>query len=273
MRNFGNTKLWCHLSLDTGEKFTNKDIREKPPVKINNFRELVQSVAKIANHNPDYSLFYRGQSKDYKLSSGSSSFYPTIFRIKDKSLTVKELAERYKTLSTCSEKLILRLEKLEIDNISKLKKFPELSWSILQHYEVCGTPLIDLTHSLRVAASFALNDAKEKAYIFIFAFPYPNGTISYSTEEELLNVRLLSACPSEALRPHFQEGYLIGSFPSITNKKQPFLDFGRRLVAKIEIPKKGFWGKDFHAIPKNALYPPDDEVELICTEIKSKYST
>jgi len=273
VRNFGSTKLWCHLSLDTGDRFTNKDIRESDPVLISTFRELVQSVARIANHNPDYSLFYRGQIKDYKLSSGSSSFYPTIFRSPGKSLSTKELTERYELLKECSDQLISRLDSLKIDNISKLKKFQELPWSILQHYEVCGTPLIDLTHSLRVAASFALNEAKDKAYIFIFALPYPNGTISYSTEEELLNVRLLSACPSEALRPHFQEGYLIGSFPSIVNKKQPSFDFGRRLVAKIEIPKKGFWGEDFHAIPKNALYPPDDDVESICSEIKTKYGT
>ena len=178
MRNFGSTKLWCHLSLDTGDRFTNKDIRESEPIQISTFRELVQSVARIANHNPDYSLFYRGQIKDYKLSSGSSSFYPTIFRSPGKSLSVKELAQRYETLKECSNELISRLDSLEIDNISKLKKFQELPWSILQHYEVCGTPLIDLTHSLRVAASFALNEAKENAYIFIFAFPYPNGTIS-----------------------------------------------------------------------------------------------
>lgn len=273
MRSLGSIKLWCHLSLDTGDTFTNKEIRESNPFKVGTFRELVQSVARIANHNPDYSLFYRGQPKDYKLSSGSSSFYPTIFRSPGKSLTGKELTNRYKTLNECSSELISRLETLEIDNLSKLKKFQELPWSILQHYGVCETPLLDLTHSLRVAASFALNEAKENAYVFVFAFPYPNGTISYSTEDELLNVRLLSACPSEALRPHFQEGYLIGSFPSIVIKKQPSFDFGRRLVAKIEIPKKGFWGKDFHAIPENALYPPNDEVESICSEIKNKYGT
>ena len=63
-----------------------------------------------------------------------------------------------------------------------------------------------------------------------------------------MNVRLLSACPADALRPHFQEGYLVGSFPIRSEKKQPQLDFARRLVAKIEIPKKGFWGRDFDAI-------------------------
>ena len=273
MRNFGNTKLWCHLSLDSGKRYTNKDIRKISPVKISTFRELVQSVARIANHNPDYSLFFRGQSKDYKLNSGSSSFYPTIFRSPGRSLQISELTNRYHLLEKCSNELIIELEKLKIDNINKLRKFPELAWSILQHYEVCGTPLLDLTHSLRVAASFALNNAKSNAYIFIFALPYPNGTISYFTEEELLNVRLLSACPSKALRPHFQEGYLVGSFPARAKKKQPFLDFGRRLIAKIQIPKNGFWGKDFHAIPQCALYPTNDDVENICTIIKDKNST
>ncbi len=273
LRNFGNTKLWCHLSLDSGEQFTNKEIRESAPAKIPDFRELVKAVARIANHNPDYSLFFRGQAKDYKLNSGASSFYSTILRSPGRSLTTKELEKRYKTLDTCASQLLSKLDGLDIDNINKLKKFPELPWSILQHYEVCGTPLLDFTHSLRVAASFALNEATDSAYIFVFAFPYPNGTISYSTEEELLNVRLLSACPAEALRPHFQEGYLLGSFPPRVNRKQPFLDFGRRLIAKFEIPKKSFWGKDFHAIPETALYPPDDEIEAICTEIKSKYGT
>ncbi len=261
------------MSLDTGKKFTNKEIRVSNPLKVENFRNLVQIIAKIANHNPDYSLFFRGQSRDNTLKSGSSSFYPTIFRSPGKSLSSNELKERYEILNKCSEILISKLGSLEIENINKLKKFSELPWSILQHYEVCGTPLLDFTHSLRVAASFALNGGNETAFIFVFAFPYPNGTISYSTEEELLNVRLLSACPSKAMRPHFQEGYLLGSFPACVKKKASFLDFGRRLVAKIEIPAKGFWGRDFPAIPQSALYPPDDEVELICREIKTKYST
>lgn len=273
MRNFGKTKLWCHLSLDSGEQFTNKEIRESAPAKIQNFRELVQAVAKIANHNPDYSLFFRGQARDYRLDSGSSSFYPTLFRSPGRSLSTRELEERYQKLEKCTNDLLSKLDDLGIDNINKLKKFPELPWSILQHYGVCETPLLDFTHSLRVAASFAINDAIDTANIFIFAFPYPNGTISYSTEEELLNVRLLSACPAEALRPHFQEGYLLGTFPPRVKRKQPLLDFGRRLIAKFEIPKKDFLSKDFHAIPRTDLYPPDDEIETICREIKSKYGT
>ena len=268
MRGFGNSKLWCHLSIKSGDKLSNKDIRLSSPLKVDTFRELVEVVAKIANYNPDYNLFFRGQTKDYKLDSGSSSFYPTIFRSPGRTLRVDELSDKFRLLKRYSEQLIEALEYHGIDNIKKLRKFPELSWSILQHYGVCETPLLDFTHSLRVAASFALNDAAESAYVFVFAFPYPNGTISYSTEDELLNVRLISACPSQALRPHFQEGYLLGTFPSVATRKQPSFDFGRRLIAKIELPKSGFWSEKFHAVPNDALYPVEDEVEKICNQLK-----
>ena len=76
-----------------------------------------------------------------------------------------------------------------------------------------------------------------------------------------------------ALRPHFQEGYLIGPFPSRVERKQPYLDFGRRLIAKIEISKKTFWDKNFPAIPQDALLPTKDEMAGICAKIKSQYGT
>lgn len=261
------------MSLKRGKRYTNKDIRLGNPERINTFRELVPTVARIANHNPDYSLFFRGQGKDYRLNSGSSSFYPTIFRNPGGSLSAKELNKRYRLLDRYSEELVTRLESPVIEGIKKLRKFPELQWSILQHYGVCDTPLLDVTHSLRVAASFALNLASERGYIFVFALPHPQGTITYSTEDELLNVRLLSACPSNALRPHFQEGFLVGTFPSRVKRKRSSLDFGRRLVAKIKIPKKSFWDGTFHAIPDDALCPKDDNMESLCSEIKSSSGT
>ena len=70
-------------------------------------RELVPTIAKIANYNPDYSLFYRGQHNDWRLNSGSSSFYPTIFRKPNGTLSESELSERYKTLDKRSQELVV----------------------------------------------------------------------------------------------------------------------------------------------------------------------
>lgn len=270
MRSLSKNKFWCHLSVRDGQRYTNRDIRQSRAIKVKSFRELVPLVARISNHNADHSLFYRGQSGDYKLASGASSVYPTIFRSPGGSLSKEELSSRYDKLEWCSEELLKILQKRKFDNIDKLKKFPELRWSILQHYGVCDTPLIDLTHSLRVAASFALNGTQSKGFILVFALPHPHGTITYSTEDELLNVRLLSAAPSKALRPHFQEGFLVGTFPATVDRKRPSLDLGVRLLAKIEIPKTGFWSNSFHAIPDEALYPVEDEIAIYCDSIIAK---
>ena len=68
-----------------------------------------------------------------------------------------------------------------------------MQWSILQHYEVCGTPLIDFTHSFRVACSFAqLENESDRAYIYVFGLPYITNRISINSEHDLINIRLLS---------------------------------------------------------------------------------
>ena len=272
MKSLGNNKLWSHLSLNSDERHRNKEIRERRAVKIYTYRSLVPTVARIANHNPGHSLFFRGQDKDYKLESGASSCYPTIFRTGKTVMSITQLRERYAILDQCSEELVRRLTKKKIEGIARLRKFEEIRWSILQHYGVCGTPLLDVTHSLRVAASLALNNAKQRAYVLIYALPHAQGTITYSTDEEILNVRLLGACPSDALRPHFQEGFLVGTFPSRVKRKHPSLDFGGRLVAKFEIPKKNFWDKDFQEIPADALYPAGDNMMSICSAIRADFT-
>lgn len=267
MRSLSNQRIWSHLSGSARETHTNREIRESKALYVRTFEELVPVVARIANHNPDYTLFFRGQNKDHVLKSGASSFYPTIFRSPGGRLTTRELHERLSKLDRYSKRLVSALEEQETDGIDKLKKFPELQWSILQHYEVCGTPLIDLTHSLRVAASFALNGAPSSGHVFAFALPHPQGTITYSTEDELLNIRLLSASPYSALRPHFQEGYLVGTFPSRPERKHASLDLGVRLVAKLKVPARGFWSRSFPEIPRDALRPKDDEIKIICKTI------
>ncbi|PQP34547.1 hypothetical protein C6A37_07230, partial [Desulfobacteraceae bacterium SEEP-SAG9] len=158
-----------------------------------------------------------------------------------------------------------------IDGHRDLKRRKLIQWSILQHYEVCDTPLLDFTHSLRVACSFAqLNNLSEKAYVFVFGLPYITNRISLNSEHDLVNVRLLSICPPEALRPHFQEGYLVGTDEITDNyDRKTELDFNNRLIVKFEIPtKRAFWGRGFHQIPERSLYPKSDPIRTLCEEIR-----
>ena len=270
MRGFtSEQRFWCHVSIKSGTKYTNQQIRESSPLKINKFIDLVKFIAELANENPDYSLFFRGQGKDHTLaSSGASTFYPTIFR-KEGTLSKEELAKRFDILNKCTDEFRKIYEAINKERFRKYNKFPELVWAVLQHYNVCDTPLIDVTQSYRVAASFAYHTKHKQAFIFVFAVPYPSGTISFSAEEEMLMIKLQNSCPPEALRPHFQEGYLLGNFPSRIDKKHAQLDFGKRLIAKIEIPRNK---REFRINPKLDLYPKNDETEKRCIAIKKQHN-
>jgi hypothetical protein len=236
---------------------------------VDNFGKLVEYTASLAYLNKDHLLFYRGQGIDYKNKNNKSTFYPSIYR--GDYLSKREIAHRFDILNQSASKLVEILSTRIKDGKKELKQKKYIQWSILQHYEVCGTPLVDFTHSLRVACSFAqLNNTNKFAYIYVFGLPYITNRISINSEHDLVNIRLLSICPPDALRPYYQEGYLAATSDVETeyNSKSE-LDFNRRLIMKFKIPNnKKFWGKDFSIIPESALYPKNDLFLGICKEIE-----
>ncbi len=255
------------------------EILKSAPFAVTTYDELVRNVAQIHHRNRNFTLFYRGQSTDHK-EDGKTVIMPSIYR-KKTGKTKLLLKENFKVLEEYSAELIKKLNDREkkLAGTVMLSKYPEIAWSILQHYEVCPTPLLDISHSLHVACSFAFDRNKgETGIIYVLGMPYVTDAIGYNSYEELVNIRLLSVCPPLAHRPFFQEGYLAGPFPNykldICGRIKQF-DFGRRLIAKFEIPiKKDFWGAGFTQIPVDKLYPKDDRVLDICNEIiKSKTKT
>jgi hypothetical protein len=121
-----------------------------------------------------------------------------------------------------------------------------------------------------VACSFAqLASTDPICHVYVLGFPYPTNRISINSEEDTVNIGLLSICPPAALRPYFQEGYMAGS-PDITTNFEikTELDFRNRLIAKFALPRaKSFRNSGFEATPKSALYPANDRVEVLCKEV------
>lgn len=246
-----------------------KDVASGDGFPVNTYRELVEYCAALAYLNKDHLLFFRGQGVDFKNKNDKSTFYPSIYR--GDYLPKREVEHRFDILNQASSKLVELLSERTKDGVGELKRKKYIQWSILQHYEVCGTPLIDFTHSLRVACSFGqLENVNDHAYIYVFGLPYITNRISINSEHDLINIRLLSICPPDALRPYFQEGYLAAT-SDIENEydSKSELDFNRRLIVKFRIPNsRKFWGKNFKIIPKSALYPQKDIFHSICKEIE-----
>lgn len=200
------------------------------------YRELVKKVAELCYWNMESLVFFRGQTFDYKNKAGNSTFYPSIYR--EDPLTDNEKRYRFKKLEEASRVLQKELKDQNISGWKEVSRWEAIQWALLQHYEVTQTPLIDVTQSLRVACSFAqYKNENNKAYVYAFGLPYLNSRITHNSEQELLYIRLLGIAPSIALRPHYQEGYLVGTDGITTDYyKKSELDLNNRLIAKFIIP-------------------------------------
>ena len=236
---------------------------------VSGYRELMHQVSKLSYLNKDYLLFFRGQGRDYRNKANASTFYPTIYR--GEKISRKELGMKFGILASSAQQLCDDLRRRNIDAHSDVKRRKCIQWSILQHYQVCATPLLDFTHSLRVACSFALLSSNaDHGYVSVFGLPYVTNRISVNSEHDIVNVRLLSICPPDALRPYFQEGYLAGTDEITTEyESKDELDFNNRLIAKFRLQRDDFWDPGFGPIPETALFPRDDQFEDICNKLKT----
>lgn len=90
-----------------------------------------------------------------------------------------------------------------------------------------------------------------------------------------MNIRLLSICPPDALRPYYQEGYLAGTDDITTDyDSKDELDFNNRLIAKFRLSRnKSFWGSGFSQVPEFILYPKNDRFKEICSSIQTEVGT
>lgn len=282
METIGTQTLWGLFDDEVDPKpVSNKVIRQSRGHFVNSYVELAHRVAALQFLNREHVLFFRGQKSDYKNSFGLSTIKPTIFRANSaKKLPLRRSLElRFAKLKRAEDLLVKRYRERELVGADRLLRYRLLTWSILQHYDVCPTPLLDVSQSLRIAASFATSEGADEGYVYVLAVPNLSGAVTASSEASMQIVRLSSACPPSAMRPHFQEGYLLGEYPEISDVppfgqyKHAELDFGRRLVAKLRFNPRTFWKSDaFPPLSIKALYPTGsrDPLEQLMIDLKEE---
>lgn len=278
METIGEQKIWsyCFEKQTKAAPARNTTIRKASGHRVDAFMELATKIAELQFMNRDYVLLFRGQSADHRNVAHNTTLKPSLFRPGKGGANpdAAELERRFDTLLLAEDELVRRYQFLGVDRLTRHRI---LRWSILQHYEVCPTPLLDVTHSIRIAASFASIGAKGNALLYVLGVPNLSGAITASAEGGLQIVRLSSVCPPSAVRPHIQEGYLLGEYPDLSNfeQKQHYahyeIDFGRRLVAKFSFDPAKFWrGREFPKVSEQALYPSakDDPLYKLALEVK-----
>lgn len=249
------------------------DVSRANAYPVKSYRELMQQVARLAYLNKDHLLFFRGQQRDYRNKAGASTIYPAIYR--GERVSQQQIELRFAVLTSAAKRLCAALAAEDVTGHADVRRRRYIQWSILQHYEVCPTPLLDLTHSLRVASSFASLDGNGDPYVFVLGLPFITNRVSTNSEHDLVTVRLLSICPPEGLRPYYQDGYLTGT-EEVTSEydSKDELDFNRRLIAKFRLRRRdSFWSAGFAALPKDTLYPGKDRLQEICEQVAGELGT
>jgi hypothetical protein len=281
MEQVGISKLWSFVDgASKAEIVTNGRVRQDAGFAVADYMDLAARVAELQYRNRNHVLFFRRQSGDWRSVRGFTTLKPTLFRPPSgrSRVSAAELTKRFTQLAAAELLLAYSFKTHKRLAWQRLARDRLLRWSILQHYEVCPTPLLDVTHSLRIAASFASLGGSDEAFLYVLAVPNLSGAITANAESGLQVIRLASVCPPAAIRPHIQEGYLLGEYPDMADTLQSQhykaheLDLGRRIVAKFRFKPTSFWDDDtFPQVSHAALYPKGrDWLERLADDIAAK---
>jgi hypothetical protein len=240
--------------------------------KVSSFTELLECAAFLGTMNKRLVLFYRGQTRDWAL-------LPTLFRDSWKPFDSKKTAtitpenrENYWIkLGDIGERvyqIFAHTSSLGLPRRGEFHNTREIQWAVIQHYGLWPTPLLDITSSLRVAATFAMDfqrgskENPKSGFLYVVAMPYSTGSITFDHDQQITLARLQSACPPIARRPHYQDGFLVGHFPiyKMIGALERRSNLKRRLVAKFKLQDNGdFWDQNFPIFRKTALVPERDD--------------
>jgi FRG domain len=173
METIGKQKIWSFVEKGTkAAPTTCTNVRQGNAQHVTSFLDLARKVAELQFMNRDFVLFFRGQSSDWRNKKNNTSLKPTILRERDPKQvpTDKALSLRYAQLDEAEKQLVGHYRTGTTPGTTRLRRQQILRWSILQHYEVCKSPLLDVTHSLRIAASFASANANDRHSFSFWAF-------------------------------------------------------------------------------------------------------
>lgn len=279
METIGEQRIWTFFPGSTKAVVARNctAVRRAEAHRVASYPELASKLAELQFMNREHVLMMRGQGGDHRNRVHSTSLKPSIMRSSKPGRvpSVDGLEARFARLRAAEEQLVRQYDAAGFLGLDRISRQRILRWAILQHYEICRTPLLDVTHSLRIAASFACDGGSDDGHVFVLGVPNVSGAVTASAEAGLQIVRLSSVCPPTAVRPHIQEGFLLGEYPDLEDADQKSryghyeVDFGRRLVAKFVFDKRTFWEKspDFPMIPSAARYPSDDPMRALAAAI------
>lgn len=214
---------------------------------VNSFEELATKVAELAFYNPHHVLLFRGHASSNTNQSSATDLKPSLFLPVKQRLSKNRLIQRMLALKEAEVKFFNLYKEAGLANYQELGRSKFKRWALLEHFGVCRTPLLEVSLSLRVAASVASINNSSDSCIYVLGVPSLGGAMTVDQSGELHVVRLASVFPLTIESHHSRDSYMLGQYTNISDFEtdQFALDFDSnfadRLISKFRFSPDLFW--------------------------------
>jgi hypothetical protein len=259
-----------HKMKDLSDTKEPAEMMASEVIDVDSYTRLVDIIAFLSVMNKNLVLLFRGQGRDWEPK-------PSLFRADwtppgDKisaSLDGDNTAYYWTMLQEVGDIIYPVLERHGLPRWRHLRRHQPARWAVIQHYELWPTPLLDFSTSLRIAASFAfgLDPNRREGYLFVAGVGSVRSDLMNFKGTELA-IRLNSVCPPSAVRPHLQDGVLVGHY----FREDPFLEMPAQgsgaaipiAVFRLINDRETFWSsQDFPIHTRDSLLPPVEKDTLL----------
>jgi hypothetical protein len=229
-------------------------------IEVSSYHALVDAVAFLSVMNKTLSPLLRGQHRDWPTSASIHRQVYTVTLEGGERANIEprgDVEHYFSQLQGMQSTVYNVLQRHGLPRWRHMKHQPAATWAVIQHYELWPTPLVDFTTSLRVAATFAMcfYPKSQEGFLHLYGVPGLIGDLMTHTGPELA-VRLNSVCPPSALRPHLQEGVLIGR-----GDLEPTIPATPVARLHLDNSRGDIWhDEDFPILKRGALLPPQDSL-------------
>lgn len=259
-----------HGMKDLSDTRESAEMMTSEVINVDSYTRLVDIIAFLSVMNKNLVLLFRGQGRDWEPK-------PSLFRTDwtppgDKipaSLDGGNTAYYWTMLREVGDIVYPVLERHGLPRWRHLRRHQPARWAVIQHYELWPTPLLDFSTSLRIASSFAfgLDPNRREGYLFVAGVGSVRSDLMNFKGTELA-IRLNSVCPPSAVRPHLQDGVLVGQY----FREDPFSEMPAQgsataipiAVFRLINDRGTFWSsQDFPIHTRDSLLPPVEKDALL----------
>jgi hypothetical protein len=241
---------------------------------VSSYQDLMAKVMELAFYNENQVFLFKGRALGARSESDSLALKPSLFHpLKDR-LATSRLVRRMLALSDAELKFFDLYKQAGLPGREELARTKLKRWALLEHFKVCRTPLLEVSHSLRVATSLATQTANSTGMVYVLGVPCLDGGTTFVRSGELQMLSMASIYPPPNHDVMAAHGYMLSEFSNISSFDVARFasdfdsNFSNRVVGKFKLTSD-FWLNASPAYTPLEFPRNEGVLEQIAREVKA----